>query len=166
MGAQDRVENAKVGLEPPCAAVAERGRDRVDVLDPCPPSGRPRGGAGLADAHGVDIVQPARAQVAQVTGGTGRTDRGDRAAVETDMPIKIKIFVEFEPNVEDEVLHVGRGRSGRDKVCFAPSERCAGASEAGAATGGPVGPGRGGLLHGPFEWAVLGSMIMMMMNHN
>ena len=88
MGAQDRVENAEVGLEPPCAAVAERGRDRVDVLDPRPPSGRPRGGAGLADAHGVDIVQPARAQVAQVTGGTGRTDRGDRAAVETDMPIK------------------------------------------------------------------------------
>ena len=87
MGAQDRVENAEVGLEPPCAAVAERGRDRVDALDPCPPSGRPRRGSGHADAHGDDSVQPARPQVAQAPDGTGRTDRGDCAAVGRDLPM-------------------------------------------------------------------------------
>ena len=88
-GARDRVENAKVGLEPPCAAVAERGRDRVDVLDPCPPSGRPRRGSDGVNAQSDGSAQPARLQAAQVARKTGRTDRGGRAAAEADLLIEI-----------------------------------------------------------------------------
>ena len=41
------------------------------------------------DAHSGGSAQPARPRAAQVAHGTWRTDRGGRAAVQIDVPIKI-----------------------------------------------------------------------------
>ena len=88
VGARERVENEQVGLEPPCAAVAERGRDRVDALDPCPPSGRPRGGSGGVRAHSDNHAQRELQRDAQVARGAERIENGDRAAAGVNMAMQ------------------------------------------------------------------------------
>ena len=85
IGARGRVEKPKISFEPSCAAANESGRIRAGVLGPCPRSGRPGGGIVGVDAHGDDIVQPARPRVGQVVRGTGRTARSDRALAEIDI---------------------------------------------------------------------------------
>ena len=83
VGAQDRVENAEVGLEPPCAAVAERGRDRVDALDPCP---QDRAGMAPAESPLSHFSIKSAERVRILTAGFGILNPGRRPEYRNTTP--------------------------------------------------------------------------------
>ena len=87
IGARDRVENVKISFQPSCAAVRERGRDRVDVLGPMHIITSSRRGSGGVRAHSGSHAQRELQRDAQAARESERAENSVRAVVEIDMPM-------------------------------------------------------------------------------
>ena len=94
IGARERVENVKISPQPSCAAVRERGRDRVDVLGPMHIITSSRRGSGGVRAHSDNHAQRELQRDAQVAREAERIENGDRAAAGADMLMQKMLLVD------------------------------------------------------------------------